>query len=138
LRRAPDRIVAGVLSQPSGFRPETPDLFYQNNITGWGPPLCARRPDVTMTMIDAFLSKMYRANPDFVFTVSRDFVRACQTPVLIMPDDVTAHPYAVAMESARLAPNAQATLYPWKDPKDLVPLAVRHVRSFLRSNLPAA
>ncbi len=138
LRRAPDRIVAGVLSQPSGFRPETPDLFYQNNITGWGPPLCARRPDVTMTMIDAFLSKMYRANPDFVFTVSRDFVHACQTPVLIMPDDVTAHPYAVAMESARLAPNAQATLYPWKDPKDLVPLAVRHVRSFLRSNLPAA
>ncbi len=138
LRRVPDRIVAGVLSQPSGFRPETPDLFYQNNITGWGPPLCARRPDVTMTMIDAFLSKMYRANPDFVFTVSRDFVRACQTPVLIMPDDVTAHPYAVAMESARLAPNAQATLYPWKDPKDLVPLAVRHVRSFLRSNLPAA
>ena len=89
-------------------------------------------------MIDAFLSKMYRANPDFVFTVSRDFVHACQTPVLIMPDDVTAHPYAVAMESARLAPNAQATLYPWKDPKDLVPLAVRHVRSFLRSNLPAA
>ena len=44
---------------------------------------------------------MYRSNPDFVFTVTRDFVRACQTPVLILPDDVPAHPYAVAMESAR-------------------------------------
>ena len=46
LKRAPNRIVAAVLAQPSGFRPELPDLFYQNNIKGWGPPLCARRPDI--------------------------------------------------------------------------------------------
>jgi pimeloyl-ACP methyl ester carboxylesterase len=138
LRRAPDRIVAAVLAQPSGFRPEVPDLFYQNNIKGWGPALCARRPDITMTMVDAFLSKMYRANADFVFTVTRDFVRACQTPVLVLPDDVPAHPYAVAMESALLAPMAQASLYPWKEPKDRIPLAVRHIRSFLRAHRPAA
>ena len=31
---------------------------------------------------------MYRANPDFVFTVTRDFVRGCQTPILVLPDDV--------------------------------------------------
>jgi pimeloyl-ACP methyl ester carboxylesterase len=136
LRRAPDRIVAAVLAQPSGFRPETPDLFYQNNIKGWGPPLCARRPDVTMTMVDAFLSKMYRSNADFVFTVTRDFVRACQTPVLVLPDDVPAHPYAVAMESALLAPNSQVSLYPWKETKDTIPLAVRHVRMFLRAHRP--
>ena len=67
LRRAPDRIVAAVLAQPSGFRPEATDLFYQNNIKGWGPALCARRPDITMPMVDAFLNKMYRANADFVF-----------------------------------------------------------------------
>jgi pimeloyl-ACP methyl ester carboxylesterase len=136
LRRAPDRIVAAVLAQPSGFRPETPDLFYQNNIKGWGPPLCARRPDVSMTMVDAFLSRMYRANADFVFTVTRDFVRACQTPVLVLPDDVPAHPYAVAMESALLAPNAQVSLYPWKETKDTIPLAVRHVRMFLQAHRP--
>src|SRR3990172_9854879 len=45
LKRAPDRVVAAVLAQPVGFRPEMPDLFYQNNIKGWGPPLCTRRPD---------------------------------------------------------------------------------------------
>ena len=101
LQRAPDRIVAAVLAQPSGFRPEMPDLFYQNNIKGWGPALCARRPDITMAMVDAFLNKMYRANADFVFTVTRDFVRSCQTPILVLPDDIPAHPYAVAMESAR-------------------------------------
>jgi pimeloyl-ACP methyl ester carboxylesterase len=136
LRRAPERIVAAVLAQPSGSRPEMRDLFYNNNMADWGPALCARRPDVTMTMVDAFLTRMYRSDPDFVITVSRDFVRSCQTPVLILPDDVPAHPYAVAMESARLAPNAQVSLYPWKDPKDLIPLALRHVGTFLRANTP--
>jgi hypothetical protein len=136
--RAPRRIVAAVLAQPSGFRPAMPDLFYQNNIKGWGPALCERRPDITMRMVDAFLNKMYRANADFVFTVTRDFVRDCQTPVLVLPDDVPAHPYAVAMESALLAPNAQVSLYPWKDTKDKIPLAVRHVRTFLRANRPVA
>jgi pimeloyl-ACP methyl ester carboxylesterase len=136
LRRAPERIVAAVLAQPSGFRPEMPDLFYQNNIKGWGPALCERRPDITMATVDAFLNKMYRANADFVFTVTRDFVRDCQTPVLVLPDDVPAHPYAVAMESALLAPNAQVSLYPWKDTKDKIPLAVRHVRTSLPANRP--
>jgi pimeloyl-ACP methyl ester carboxylesterase len=137
LRRASRRIAAAVLAQPSGFRPELPDLFYNNNIGGWGPALCARRPDITMTMVDAFLNRMYRANPDFVFTVTRDFVRDCQTPILVLPDDVPAHPYAVAMESALLAPNAQVSLYPWKEPKDRIPLAVRHVRTFFKAYRPA-
>jgi pimeloyl-ACP methyl ester carboxylesterase len=137
LRRAPNRVAAAVLAQPSGSRPEMRDLFYNNNMAGWGPELTARRPDVTMAMVEAFLSKMYRTNPDFVFTVTRDFVRNCQTPILVLPDDVPAHPYAVAMESARLAPNAQVSLYPWKEPRELIPLAVRHVRSFLRANQPA-
>ncbi len=136
LRRAPERGVAAVLAQPSGFRPELPDLFYQNNMKGWGPTLCDRHPDITMAMVDAFLKKMYGSNPDFVFTVTRDFVRECQTPILVLPDDVPAHPYAVAMETVRLAPNAQVSLYPWKEPKELVPLAVRHVRTFLRAHRP--
>jgi len=136
LRRAPGRVIAAVLAQPSGFRPEKPDLFYQNNIKGWGPALCERRRDVTMDMVDAFLKRMYGANPDFVFTVTRDFVRECRTPILVLPDDVPAHPYAVAMETARLAPNSQVSLYPWKEPQELVPLAVRHIRSFLKSNRP--
>src|SRR3954465_7945184 len=32
LRRAPDRVVAAVLAQPSGSRPEMRDLFYDNNM----------------------------------------------------------------------------------------------------------
>jgi pimeloyl-ACP methyl ester carboxylesterase len=136
LRRAPNRIVAAVLAQPSGSRPEMRDLFYNNNMAGWGPELCARRPDVTMAMVEPFLAKMYRSNPDFVFTVTRDFVRACQTPILVLPDDVPAHPYAVAMETVRLAPKSEVSLYPWKEPADLIPVAVRQVRSFLRAHRP--
>jgi pimeloyl-ACP methyl ester carboxylesterase len=134
LKRAGDRVVAAVPAQPSGFRPEMPDLSYQNNMKGWGPELCERRPDITMAMVDAFLTKMYRNNADFVYTVTRDFVRNCRTPILVLPDDVPAHPYAVAMESVHLAPNAQVSLYPWKDTSDKIPLAVRHIRTFLRAH----
>src|SRR6266699_3587081 len=111
LKRAPDRIVAAVLAQPSGFRKEMPELSYQSNMTGWGPELTKRRPDITMAMVDKFLTKMYRTNADFVFTVTRDFVRNCQTPVLILPDDIPAHPYAVAMEAAMLAPKAEVSMF---------------------------
>ena len=138
LKRAPDRVVAAVPAQPSGFRPEMPTLGYDNNMKGWGPALCERRPDITMAMVDKFLTNMYRARADFVYTVTRDFVRSCQTPILVLPDDVPAHPYAVAMESVHLAPNAQVSLYPWKDTPDKIPLAVRHIRTFLRAHRPAA
>ena len=138
LRRAPDRIVAAVLAQPSGFRPEMPTLFYDTNMTGWGPEFVKRRPDVTMQTVEKFLTKMYRTNPDFVFTVTRDFVRNCQTPVLILPDDIPAHPYAVAMEAAMLAPKAEVSIFPWKEPKERIPLAIRQIRSFLRAHRPAS
>ena len=46
LRRAPDRVVAAVLAQPSGSRPEMRDLFYEGNMTGWGPELVKRRPEI--------------------------------------------------------------------------------------------
>jgi pimeloyl-ACP methyl ester carboxylesterase len=135
IKRAPGRVVAGVLAQPSGSRPEARDLFYENNMKNWGPQLVANRPDITMQTVDKFLTRMYRTNPDFVFTVTRDFVRTCQTPVLILPDDIPAHPYAVAMEAAMLAPKAELSMFPWKEPKERIPLAVRQLRSFLRAHL---
>jgi pimeloyl-ACP methyl ester carboxylesterase len=139
LKRAGDRVVAAVPAQPSGYRPEMPDLSYNNNMKGWGPELCARQPDITMAMVDTFLTNMYRAaRADFVYTVTRDFVRNCRTPILVLPDDVPGHPYAVAMETVHLAPDAQVSLYPWKDTPDKIPLAVRHIRTFLRACRPMA
>jgi pimeloyl-ACP methyl ester carboxylesterase len=137
LKRAPDRVAAAVLAQPSGWRPEMPTLSYDGNMAGWGPDLVKRRPEITMDTVQKFLARMYRNNPDFVITVTRDFVRACQTPVLILPDDIPPHPYEVAMEAAMLAPKAEVSIYPWKQPKERIPLAVRQIRSFLRAHRPA-
>jgi hypothetical protein len=69
--------------------------------------------------------------------VTRDFVRSCQNPVLILPDDVPAHPYDVAMECTMLAPKAEVSIFPWKQPKERIPLAVRQIHSFLKAHRPA-
>ena len=137
LRLAPDRVVAAALMQPSGFNPDAPDIFYRNNMTGWGPPLCERRPEVTMDMVHDFLTSMYTNRADFVFTVSRDFVRNVQTPMLIAPDDVPAHPYECAMEVASLAPNSEVTIYPWKDTQAHIDEVVDHARRFLKAHARA-
>jgi hypothetical protein len=110
LKRAAARVVAAVPAQPSGYRPEMLGLSYNNNKRGWGPELCARRPDITIGDGRCFPDGGARA--DFVYTVTRDFVRNCQTPILGLPDDVPGHPYAVAMETVHPAPNAQVSLYP--------------------------
>lgn len=135
LKRAPDRVVAAVIAQPSGVRAEAPNAFYERNLSDWGPKFSARHPDIKMDQVEKYLRNM-ALNKDFVYTVDRDFVRGCETPLLIMPDDVPAHPYAVAMESARLAPKAEVCLYPWKDCKENTALAVRHVHTFLKAYRP--
>ena len=138
LSRAGDRVVAAALMQPSGYRPELPDLFYQNNIAGWGPPLCEQRADITMEMVHDFLMNMYNNRADFVFTVSREFVSGLQTPILIAPDDVPAHPYERAMEVANLAPNSEVTIYPWKDTQEHTDEVVAHALRFLKAHAPVA
>ena len=69
--------------------------------------------------------------------VTRDVVKGCPAPVLVMPDETPSHPYEPALESAMLAPKAEMTFFPWKDTKEKIPLAVRHVRTFLKANRPA-
>ena len=135
-KRAPGRIVTSVHAQPSGVDPDYPDFFIKNNLKIWAPGVIASRPDINMEMVNRFLNKMY-GGVDFVLTVTRDFVRTCQTPMLVLPDNTPAHPYATAMEMTHLAPNSQVSLFPWKDKKENVKLAVRHIRTFLKANRPS-
>jgi hypothetical protein len=99
--------------------------------------LLKRRPDVTMTTIEAYLHNLYRVRPDFVYSVSREFVRACQTPMLVMPDDTPAHPYQASMDVAALAPQAEVTVFPWKEPTELKARTIEQVRRYLRAHQPA-
>jgi pimeloyl-ACP methyl ester carboxylesterase len=138
LMRAPNRVVASVLAQPVGWRPEMRDRKYQGAFwSGWPAQITAKRPEITMQTADQFVTKMFETDPDFLFTVTRDFMRNCQNPILVLPDDVPAHPLAVAMECAMLAPKAEVSIFPWKQPKERIPLAVRQIHSFLKAHRPA-
>jgi pimeloyl-ACP methyl ester carboxylesterase len=137
MERAPDRVVAGVLCQPVGHRLENPGVMYKSGQDVWAKEFRARRPDVSMETIEAYLHNLYLVRPDFVYSVSRDFVRSCQTPMLVMPDDTPAHAYQAAIDVASLAPNAEITVYPWKDPPELKARTINRVRNFLKRHQPA-
>jgi len=137
MERAPERVVAGVLSQPIGHRPESPDVMYTSGLT-WAKELRERRPEVSMETIEKYLHNLYRgARADFVHSVSRDFVRNCQTPMLVLPDDTPAHAYQVAVDVASLAPRADVSVYPWKDPPELKARTINRVRTFLKAHQPS-
>jgi pimeloyl-ACP methyl ester carboxylesterase len=137
MERAPARVVAAVLSQPVGHRPEQPDYMYNSGKDVWAKEFRERRPDVSMATIEAYLHSLYRARPDFVYSVSRDFAKSCQTPILVLPDDVTAHPLQVSIDIASLAPNAEITVFPWKEPPELKARTINRVRTFLKRHQTA-
>ena len=136
MERAPDRVVAGVLSQPIGHRPEDPEVMIKSNGMAWAKEFRERRPDVSTETIEKYMHSLYRVRPDFVYSVSREFVKNCQTPMLVLPDDTPAHAYQVAIDVASLAPNADISVYPWKDPPELKARTINRVRNFLKAHLP--
>jgi pimeloyl-ACP methyl ester carboxylesterase len=132
MERAPQRVVAAILSQPVGHLPDKPDYMYDSGRDVWAKELLGRRPDVSMTTIEQYLHNLYRVQPDFVYSVSRDFAKSCQTPMLVLPDDVVAHPLQVSIDIASLAPNAEITVFPWKEPADLKARTINRARTFLK------
>ena len=74
--------------------------------------------------------------PDFLYSVSRDFIRNCRTPMLVLPDDVPGHPLQTSIDVASLAPNAEITVFPWKEPEELRQRTIDRVRRFLKAHVP--
>ena len=136
MERAPERVVAAVLSQPVGHRPDKPDVMYDSGRDMWAPEFRKRQPNISMETIEEYLHNLYRVRPDFVYSVSRDFARSCQTPMLVLPDDADAHPYQTSVDIASLAPNAEITVYPWKDPPELKARTINRARTFLKAHKP--
>ncbi len=137
MERAPQRVAAALLSQPVGHRPEKPDYMYDAGRDVWAKELRERQPDVSMETIEKYLHNLYRVRPDFVYSVSRDFAKSCQTPMLVLPDDVVAHPLQASIDIASLAPNAEITVFPWKDPPELKARTINRARMFLKRHQPA-
>jgi len=131
-------VVAGVLVQTVGHHPQHPDYMFNSGLTVWAPELLPKRPDLNMAQVERYLHDLYRVRPEFVYSVSKDFARSCQTPILVLPDETPAHPYVVSIEAASLCPNADITVFPWREPPELKARTIEKVRRFLRAHRPAA
>lgn len=134
MERAPERVAASVLVQTVGHHPRHPDFMFDAGRNGWAPELLAKRPDLDMMQVDRYLHDLYRARPEFVYSVTRDFARTCQTPILVLPDDVPAHPLESSVEVASLCPNADITVFPWLEQPELKARTIEKVRRFLRAH----
>ena len=137
IERAPERVLAAVLCQPVGHADATPDAMYDGGINGWAPGLRERQPEVSMETVKRYLHNLYRVQPDFLYSVSREFAASCQTRLLVMPDDTPAHSYQAAMDLVALAPRAEVTAYPWKEAEDVKARTIEQVRAFLQAHQPA-
>jgi len=132
MERAPQRVMAAILSQPVGHKPTKPDYMYDAGKTVWARELRERQGDVSMETIETYLHNLYRVRPDFVYSVSRDFAKSCRTPMLVLPDDVDAHPLVTSIDVASLCPNAEITVFPWKEPPELKARTINRARTFLK------
>jgi pimeloyl-ACP methyl ester carboxylesterase len=137
MERAPQRVTAAILSQPVGHGPANPDYMYDAGKTVWAKQLRERQPEISMETIEKYLHNLYRARPDFVYSVSRDFAKSCQTPMLVLPDDVPAHPLVASIDVASLCPNAEITVFPWKEPPELKARTINRARTFLKRHQTA-
>ena len=131
IEQAPTRVMAAVLEQPVGITIENRPL-YEQMWRSWGARL-SRRPDLSAEEIEDFGTQMWRG--DFVLSVSRDFVRACSTPLLVLPGTDRYHPSATGHEIAELA-RAGQLIEPWNDSRGHVLSAAAAVRNFLQTNSP--
>ncbi len=132
IKRAPPRVASAVLEQPIGVDEENRS-HWPNMFDEWARQLLEKRPDLDMPMLERFGKRMWSG--DFVLTVSRDFVKSCATPLLVLPGIDLAHPHSIGMEVASLAPGAEV-MDPWKEPAELIPKAVARIRSFLKKHTP--
>jgi pimeloyl-ACP methyl ester carboxylesterase len=131
IEKAPKRVAAAVLQQPIGRSPDNDEVF-RELFDGWAKEIAPEHPEATPEVLTAFRTRMYGG--DFVFSVTRDFVRSVQAPLLVLMGNDIYHPTATSREIAELAPNARL-IERWKDP-ELVSNTVNSVRDFLRVNTP--
>ena len=127
---APSRITSAVLQNPIGHA-DNRDVF-ANLVQTWANGIRERRPETEAHVLNNFGDNMFGG--DFAFSVHREFVRQCKTPLLVMPGDDPPHPKVIGEEIIELAPNVEA-LRQWKGPEHLQ-TAIERVSAFLERHTP--
>ena len=82
-----------------------------------------------MAQVEPYLHELYRARSEFVYSVTKEFARSCQTPILVLPDETPAHPFVVSIEVVSLCPNADITVFPWREPPELKARTIEKVKT---------
>ena len=126
----PRRVTAAVLQNPIGLH-ENRDTW-DASIKGFGETMRGRDPSISQATIDSFGRNMFGS--DFVFSVTRDFVKACKTPLFLQPGSDKPHPGPISDEIAALAPNIEVQK-DWRGPAFLDE-SVKRVRAFLEKHTP--
>jgi pimeloyl-ACP methyl ester carboxylesterase len=134
LECVPDRVAAAVIEQPIGIDDANREVLPNNLSARWAKDLAEKRSDLSEADLETFRQRMF-GGADFVFSVTRDFVRSCRTPMLVMPGNNLDHPHSIGMEIAELAPDADV-VDPWRYPPDVVPAAVARIKNFLKAHTP--
>jgi pimeloyl-ACP methyl ester carboxylesterase len=126
---APDRVTAAVLQNPIGLTSDNRPQFF-GMFDEWADEMRSTHSELDDGVGTSFRDRMFGG--DFVFTVDRDFVRSCQTPLMVMPGGDDFHPRAVAEEIVALAPDA-VLVTPWAGDEHRQN-TLRLVRDFLGAN----
>jgi len=131
IEQAPDRVAAAVLQNPIGLH-ENRDTW-DAAVKTYGETVRARDPAIPQSAIDSFGHNMF--GNDFVFSVTRDFVKNCTTPLFLQPGNDKPHPGPTSDEIAALAPNIMVQK-DWRGPAFLAD-SIKRVRAFLEKHTPA-
>ncbi|SFD71938.1 alpha/beta fold hydrolase [Paracidovorax konjaci] len=129
VERAPHRVASAVLQQPIGWTPRNAPLR-RENFQAWVDSAGGRLAGVPAAHLHALEHNLF-GNEDFVFSVSRDFVRGISAPLLVLAGNDIHHPLEVSRELAALAPRAQI-IEDWRGEQHRSAY-LRGVRGFLAS-----
>jgi hypothetical protein len=77
---------------------------------------------------------VYGSGGDCLFSVTREFVRRCRTPLLPQPATDKPHPAETSAEIGRLAPNLELQK-DWRAPTHLAE-SIKRVTDFLTRHTP--
>lgn len=122
---APTRVTAAVLQQPIGLGGDNRPVFHEL-FDGWAKDLVPTRPDITPEALAGLKANLF--DGDFVFSASREDVRNCLVPLLVLRGNDVYHPAETSEEIARIAPRGELVLS-WKEGED-VARAVSRIKTF--------
>ena len=54
--------------------------MYRHSKDNWVPDFMKRRPDASADTIEKYLHNLYAVQPDFLYSVPRDFIGNCRAP----------------------------------------------------------